>query len=92
MNLAGSIAVVTGASSGIGEAIALELAARGVRLTLTARREDRLDDLGGRIAGGFSRSPGLAGAGSTSSSTMPGWAARRAFTMELPRTGGRCWR
>ena len=62
MNLAGSIAVVTGASSGIGEAIALELAARGVRLTLTARREDRLEALGGRISSRGAEAPLLVAA------------------------------
>ena len=37
--------VVTGASSGIGEAIAREYLKRGARVTLVARRRDRLDKL-----------------------------------------------
>ena len=37
--------VVTGASSGIGEAIAREYLTRGARVTLVARRRDRLDKL-----------------------------------------------
>jgi uncharacterized protein len=43
-------AVVTGASHGIGEALATELAARGHNLIITARREDVLDDLATRLA------------------------------------------
>ncbi|MFN4329887.1 MAG: SDR family NAD(P)-dependent oxidoreductase [Limnobacter sp.] len=38
-------ALITGASSGIGKALALEMAKRGYNLALTARREDKLNEL-----------------------------------------------
>ncbi|MFE6922172.1 SDR family NAD(P)-dependent oxidoreductase [Nocardia sp. NPDC057663] len=43
-------AVITGASSGIGAALAEGLAQRGYSLILVARREDRLHELAGRLA------------------------------------------
>lgn len=52
--LSGKVALVTGASSGIGEAAALALAEAGVAVALSARRADRLEALVTRIeeAGG----------------------------------------
>jgi NADP-dependent 3-hydroxy acid dehydrogenase YdfG len=47
--LDGKVAAITGASSGIGEATALALAAEGAAVALGARREDRLKELAGRI-------------------------------------------
>ena len=47
--LDGKVAVITGASSGIGEATAEALAAEGAAVVVAARREDRLTDLVERI-------------------------------------------
>lgn len=47
----GRIAIVTGATSGIGEATALKLASSGFDLILTGRRAERLNTLADRIRG-----------------------------------------
>ena len=50
----GKVVIITGASSGLGEAAAKMLAAKGAKLVLGARREERLKQLADEItqAGG----------------------------------------
>ncbi len=57
MNLEGRVALVTGASQGIGRACAWKLAKRGVRVALVARNQQKLEELAQEIAqaGGSAR-------------------------------------
>jgi NADP-dependent 3-hydroxy acid dehydrogenase YdfG len=48
--LTGKVAIVTGASSGIGEATAIALASVGAKVAIVARRSDRLEAVAKRIA------------------------------------------
>lgn len=50
-NIDGSVAIITGASSGIGRALAQSLSAQGVRLVLVARSEGRLRDVAEGLPG-----------------------------------------
>ena len=51
MKLEGRVALVTGASQGIGHACALHLARHGASVALAARNQQKLDELGAQIAG-----------------------------------------
>ena len=59
--LAGKVALVTGASSGIGEGAALALAEAGSKVAVCARRKERLDALVDRIEASGGEALGLPG-------------------------------
>ena len=49
MSLAGRVALVTGASQGIGRACALKLASAGIEVAVAARNREKLDELASEI-------------------------------------------
>jgi NADP-dependent 3-hydroxy acid dehydrogenase YdfG len=49
-NIEGNVIVITGASSGLGEATARLLSAQGARVVLGARRLDRIESLSGDLS------------------------------------------
>src|SRR5689334_17544431 len=55
MTLNGRVAVVTGASQGIGRACAIELAKRGASLALVARNQQKLEEVANEIMGAGGR-------------------------------------
>jgi NADP-dependent 3-hydroxy acid dehydrogenase YdfG len=75
-DLSGRVAVVTGASSGIGQATALALAAAGAGVALAGRREDRLEELAASIEADGGRA--LAVATDVSNEDQAGQLIRRA--------------
>jgi len=58
VNLDGKVAWITGGSSGIGAALAGELARRGARVAITARREGKLAEVAARAPGEVRPYPG----------------------------------
>jgi short-subunit dehydrogenase len=58
MNLAGKVAWVTGGSSGIGAALAVELSRRGARVAITARRTEKLAEVAAGAPGHVVVHPG----------------------------------
>jgi 3-oxoacyl-[acyl-carrier protein] reductase len=59
LKLKGRAALVTGASAGIGRAIALELAREGVRLAITGRRKDALAQVAAEISSASGIAPAV---------------------------------
>lgn len=59
--LAGKVAIVTGASSGIGRATALLFASEGAKLVVTARRKSQLDELVAEIERAGGKAVAIAG-------------------------------
>lgn len=59
-DLSGQVALVTGASSGLGRRFAQALAAAGAAVVATARRKDRLDEVAAEITQRGGRAAGLA--------------------------------
>ena len=57
MDLSGRVAVVTGASQGIGRACALKLAQRGATVALVARNQEKLEEVAQEIASGRAGKP-----------------------------------
>src|SRR5690349_6305013 len=54
LGLTGRVAIITGASQGIGEGIAEVLAREGANLVISARRQEQLDEISARLKKAYS--------------------------------------
>ena len=82
----GKVALVTGASSGIGRATAERLASEGAKVAVTARREDRLSETVARVQAGGSQAKAFA-------CDLTSEADRKRLSIPPPRTteGSTSW-
>jgi len=77
LQLQGKTALVTGASMGIGRAIAKGLAAEGVALCVAARRRDLLEALREEIVGAGNRAPHIVEADLLRGKRVTSWPSMR---------------
>ena len=84
LQLSGKVAIVTGASRGIGRAIAETLAAEGMRLVVAARSRDQLEALAASLG---SRLPGAGGRSARARSA----GCRRRRRGRRTSAGSICW-
>ncbi len=59
-NLEGKVAIVTGASKGIGEAIAESLAEAGAKVVVSSRKQDQVDEVAKRLTDNGGEAVGIA--------------------------------